>query len=172
MKSSQLLLALLVVVPAIPACDLKSIVSDIVAQKDGGPSDAGGSGVCNTLVNAAPVVSKTTNAGPTPAATGGTIADGTYFLTRMDKWNGITGANTHKETWVFSSGTIQVVTDNESDGGTKHASGTYATSGSTLTFTVTCPGAQTVSMPFTATATELTTINADDPNESHTYTKQ
>jgi hypothetical protein len=103
--------------------------------------------------------------------TGGTIVDGTYFLTAMDKYNGETGTSQHQETWVFSGNTAQVV---QLDG--TRLSLTYVMSSTNvLTYTVTCPAAQagtTAMSPYTATPTQLVTVNSDDANELHTFTKQ
>lgn len=158
---------------AVSACDLKSIVSQLDKKTDAGPTaDAGPMGACNAVVNGASMVSKTTNAGPTPTMTGGTIVDGTYFLTHMDRYNGSTGSSVHQETWGFSGGNVQIVTLKDTDGTTLHYSGTYATADTTMTLNVTCPGVQSLSGAYTATATQLVLVNADDANETHTFTKQ
>ena len=102
--------------------------------------------------------------------TGGTIADGTYFLTAMDKYNGETGTSQHQETWVFSGNTIQVVMLDGS-----RLSLTYVAANNAVTYTITCPASQAGTIgvsPYTATATQIVTVNADDPDELHTLTKQ
>jgi hypothetical protein len=85
----------------------------------------------------------------------------------MDKFNGATGNSAHKETYVIAGNSIQwVMLD-----GTTYA-GTFTTSGNTLTVMLTCPVTMSIPMPYTATATQIQTINYDDPNEMHTITKQ
>ncbi len=137
-----------------------------------GSGSTGGAGPCNTLVNNAPMVSKNVNAGAAPTMTGGTLMDGTWFLTRMDRYNNSTGSSTHRETWVFSGSQAQIVTDKSTDATQKHFSATYAISGSTLTLSVTCPMQLTLMSAFTATATTLQVINSGDSNELHTFTRQ
>lgn len=88
----------------------------------------------------------------------------------MDKYNGETGTSSHKETWAYSGNTIQVV---NLDG--THFSLSYVISNNALICTITCPGAPASVMgvsPYSATATQLVTVNSDDPNELHTFTKQ
>jgi hypothetical protein len=138
----------------------------------GGAAGGGGGapGACNNLVNGAQVIDKNHHAEAPPVMTGGTIVDGTYFLTAMDKYNGETGTSTHQETWVFAGNTVQVV---QQDG--THFSLTYTAANNILTYTITCPASQagmTGMSPYTATATQLVTVNSDDANELHTFTKQ
>lgn len=139
------------------------------ATPDTGPADAG---ACTALVNAGPQVSKTSHPEAPPAMTGGTIVDGTYFLTAMDKYNGKMGSNTHQETWRFSGGKVEVASAQSDKPAALKASGTYTVSGNQVTLTITCPMTATFVSPYTATATELRTINSDDPNEMHTFTRQ
>jgi hypothetical protein len=137
----------------------------------GGAGGGGGAPVaCNNLVNGAQVIDKNHHAEAPPVMTGGTIVDGTYFLTAMDKYNGETGTSTHQEVWVYSGNTIQVV---QQDG--THFSLSYVVANNTLTYTITCPAAQagmTGVSAYTATATQIVTVNSDDANELHTFTKQ
>jgi hypothetical protein len=137
----------------------------------GGAAGGGGAPVaCNNLVNSASVIDKNHHAEAPPVMTGGTIADGTYYLTAMDKYNGETGTSTHQEVWVYSGNTIQVV---QQDG--THFSLSYVAANNTLTYTITCPAAQagmTGVSAYTATATQIVSVNSDDANELHTFTKQ
>jgi hypothetical protein len=140
----------------------------------GTPTPAGvdaGNG-CNALVNGAPSVSKVSNAGPPPTMTGGTLMDGTWFLTSMDRYNNSTGSSTHRETWVFSGSNVQIATFKSTDGIQKNYSATYSTSGNQVTLSVTCPMTATLVSAFTASATTLQVINSDDANEMHTFTRQ
>ncbi|HVY40186.1 MAG TPA: hypothetical protein VHM31_19740, partial [Polyangia bacterium] len=133
----------------------------------GSAGGAGGAAACNTLVNGAPVVNKDHDPGAPPAMTGGTIVSGTYYLTKMVQYNGENGDTAHRETWVLSNGALQGVALDGS-----RFSGTYATSGTNLILSVTCPATQTVTMPYTATATQIVTVNQGDANEVHTMTLQ
>ncbi|HVT08446.1 MAG TPA: hypothetical protein VHO67_13385, partial [Polyangia bacterium] len=133
----------------------------------GSAGGAGGAPACNTLVNGASTVNKDHDAGAPPAMTGGTIVSGTYYLTKMVQYNGENGNTAHRETWVLANGTLQGVALDGS-----RFSGTYTTSGTNLILSITCPATQTVTMPYTATATQITTVNQDDANEVHTLTLQ
>jgi hypothetical protein len=129
-------------------------------------------GECTDLVNGGTVVAKTTHAEPPPVMSGGTIPEGTYFLTAMDKYNGRSGHNTHRETWHFSGNHVEAISENSlTPGVVMRASGTYTTSGNRFTVHITCPKASEVVKTYTATATQLLTMPSDDPNEVHTYTK-
>lgn len=153
---------------------------DATVGTDSGPADTGGpdarvpdAGDCTSIANTGPVVSKTSHPEPPPAMTGGTIADGRYHLTAMDKYNGKSGSNTHQETWVFAGGKLEVVsTQSDKPGVVVRASGAYAAAGTTVTATFACPSSLTLTNAYTATPTEIRTVNADDPNEIHTLTLQ
>jgi hypothetical protein len=105
--------------------------------------------------------------------TGGTIADGKYFLTKIDQFNGETGNTPHQETWVFSGSSVQIA---EVDGTTSERfSGTISANANVLTLTLTCPASlagTVIASPFTATGNQLTTIDSHDANEMSTYTQQ
>ena len=125
---------------------------------------------CNSLVNAAPVVDKNHHAEAPPVMTGGTIADGTYFLTAMDKYNGETGTS-------HAPGDLGLLRQHHPG----RAAGRHPLLAQLrgreqrLTYTITCPAAQagmTGMSPYTATATQIVTVNSDDANELHTFTKQ
>ena len=160
----------------LPNCDYSNLSRPIqagtgVGGQAGGAAGGGGApGACNNLVNSAQVIDKNHHAEAPPVMTGGTIADGTYFLTAMDKYNGETGTSTHQEVWVYSGNTIQVV---QQDG--THFTLSYVAANNVLTYTITCPAAQagvTGMSPYTATATQIVSVNSDDANELHTFTKQ
>ena len=91
----------------LPNCDYSNLSRPIqagtgVGGQAGGAAGGGGApGACNNLVNSAQVIDKNHHAEAPPVMTGGTIADGTYFLTAMDKYNGETGTSTHQEVWVY-----------------------------------------------------------------------
>ncbi|HTQ06282.1 MAG TPA: hypothetical protein VMI54_20610 [Polyangiaceae bacterium] len=132
---------------------------------------AGGASVaCNDVVNGAPLVNKDHDPAAPPKMTGGTIADGTYYLTKVVQYNGENGNTAQRETWVISGNTIEVVNLD----GTRY-SGTYTTSGHELTLTLTCPASAVGMVPvfsYTATSTQIVTLQPDDANEAHTMTLQ
>jgi hypothetical protein len=139
--------------------------------------NGGATGACNNLQLAGAPVTKTTNAGPAPAMTGGTVSLGTYMLTAMNKYNGTQGSNTHREIWTFTAGHVEAVTQ-DSDGGNviTHYSGTFTTSGNSVVITITCPaGAPApLTLQYTATATDIKTLSepTSSDQEVHTITKQ
>lgn len=135
-------------------------------------TDAAGGGACGTPVtNPAAQIHKMSHAGPPPAMTGGTVVDGAYYLTAMDTYNGATGDSVHQEDWTFTSGTVTVLST-EPGMAEIRASGTYMMSGTTLNVALTCGVTATLANAYTATATQLVTVNQGDSNELHTFTKQ
>lgn len=143
------------------------------AAPDAGTTpDAGSTGACNDVALGGQVIPKTTNAGPTPAMTGGTLVDGTYHLTRMDKYSGGVGSNTHQETWVYANGTVEVASTASDKPGIFRASGTFSTASGELVIDFTCPQVGTRAVAYTATPTQLVTRNQGDPNETHTFTRE
>lgn len=94
-----------------------------------------------------PEVTTTHGSGSPPTLTGGTIASGTYYLTASTLYGCAQTAAQNKETWVFTattatSGTLQAAFD--FGGPPQSESGTYTTSGSTITITPTCPAGEDV----------------------------
>ncbi|MEO6572850.1 MAG: hypothetical protein ABIP89_03345 [Polyangiaceae bacterium] len=74
--------------------------------------------MCTTIANDAPQVVPVQVAADAPAATGGTIADGTYFLTADQTFTGVGGATGptppgKKRTFVFAGSSFQEVTQTE-----------------------------------------------------------
>lgn len=117
-------------------------------------------GACNAVVNGASVVGETAGVGAKPAPAGGTVADGTYYLTKHDVFPpGNPDNNTRKRTWVFAGNTFRTH-DNDTGQTEKQLTGTYTTSGTNITFTVTCPMSATVTIPYTATATTYDTFSS------------
>ncbi|HEY4188390.1 MAG TPA: hypothetical protein VGP07_25170, partial [Polyangia bacterium] len=137
-----------------------------------------GGGSCTSLALSGPQITKTTHAGPAPTMTGGLIVDGTYLLTAMDKYNNTSGANTHRETWVFSAGTFAVIGEDSSSNPTiQRVSGTYTTtypSGNTFTLTITCPNSGTQVSQYTVTGNNIQVLSepTSSDQEIHTLTKQ
>ena len=136
-----------------------------------GSGGSGGAGTCNTLANVGTAVPVTTDPGPAPAMTGGTIADGMYVLTSQVNYAGGTlGSGTLKQTFMITGNTVQLV--QSSDGGPdQHQTIIQIPSGNQLTFTWSCgsgPGGA-MTHPYTATPT---TFAYDLGNWVLTSTKQ
>jgi hypothetical protein len=132
---------------------------DGAAGSEAGTGDAGGDGaasdgavVCNTLMNAAPAITTEAVASPPPTLVGGTVADGTYFLTALTEYTGDAGV---AGTGGMNSTTIEI------SGTTIQVSGTGSTSTETVTMsgsnmfvdTRTCPSSATRDGTYTATST-------------------
>src|SRR5437868_12357006 len=82
------------------------------APSDGGTTDAiDDAGGCNTLENAAPKITATKSTAAMPAAAGGTIADGTYFLTAETAYEAATAgpSDEHQETITITAGKLEIV---------------------------------------------------------------
>jgi hypothetical protein len=133
---------------------------------------------CNTLTNAAPSVTIDQVAMDPPAPEGGTIADGTYWMTSVAIYTGAdgpTGATGAAQTTIAITGaTIQVVSAGEPATRTV----TLATSGASYTSTDTCPDTTIVQGGYTATASTLVielpggTDDAGARTVVETFTKQ
>jgi len=73
---------------------------------------------------------------------------------------------------VISGGAVQSARQTDS-GAIERNTGTFTTSGTNLVFNVTCPGAATVTVPYTASATTLRIFDiSPGVNEVHEYTRQ
>jgi hypothetical protein len=124
------------------------------AAADSGESDAGPP--CNTIANAAPVVSVTQVAADPPGPQGGTIVDGTYWGTSVTIYtgpNGPTGATgTSQMTALVQGSTVQLVTS----GQPARRTIALTTADAGFTSVDTCPASQTSQGGYTATPTTLT----------------
>lgn len=113
-------------------------------------------------------------AGSAPIPHGGTIADGTYFLTAA-KMYGDSLAFASQQTVVVGHGEFQfLVFNSDIDEAPIHSTLTYATHGTSLTMTQTCPSLHEPDLTsFDATPTEFTFYSSDGTRTvSQTYTKQ
>lgn len=133
--------------------------------------DAGAA--CNTLTNDATSIAIAQAGVPTPTGTGGTIADGRYFLTDLKGYDGnALGALTLKQVLVTCAGVGQFVSDEATQ---NHKTFTYAPTGTAPNIVTRCstqvPDVDIPYASYTATPTTLTlysTVYAF----SVTYTKQ
>jgi len=122
-----------------------------------GAGDALDGGPCTTIAQLADPVTTSCDPGAPPAATGGTIADGTYLLTESHFF-GACESNVLSETLVVLQGTVQSIATDATTGMATRRSFTYTVTGgnSTLSETETCPRAFIANVGFTATASRLT----------------
>lgn len=144
--------------------------TDSTPTPDGTADDTGGA--CNALSNDAPHITSTKSTAPLPTGTGGSVADGTYFLTSATIYAqpSAGSGSDQQETIAIAGGKLDVVKL-----GVTHpidrTSWSYATSSTTLTLTRTCPSSKTQTFGYTADATTLTTYETAT-NIAKTYTKQ
>jgi hypothetical protein len=159
-------------------------LEDVVSGQDAGGQDAAGDAasdapvVCNTVVNAAPSVTKTQVAMAPPAPQGGTLVDGTYFLTDYTIFTGPQGATgstgTSQTTLQITGNTLQVA----DKGSPPTRTVMLTTSGTGFTAKTSCPsGLGDISGSYTATATSLVVQlggnpDAGTPTTQETFTKQ
>ena len=136
-------------------------------------------GVCNSVANAAPSIPITNVASDAPAPTGGTIPDGTYFVTASQIYTGAGGAAgptgvTYRATNRVTGTHYDAVTSASSQPVDAHASGTFATNGTNTVIQQSCPIPQTV--PFTSFSSDgvgtFTIYSSGTPVQALTYTKQ
>jgi hypothetical protein len=76
-----------------------------------GSGAAGTASACNAIVNSAPAVHPEAAGGPgmaSPIPAGGTIVDGTYFLTKYENYKGAASTATYHTVLVFQGATIQL----------------------------------------------------------------
>jgi len=133
-----------------PSGDVATGVADGPAE---GASD--GAVVCNAIVNGATAVTSEQIAQNPPTLVGGTIANGTYFLTGLAIYTepeGPTGAGGTTQTTIQITGTtIQIA----SSGTPATRTATLAISGIDFTSTDTCPDTMVIQGTYTATTTSL-----------------
>ncbi len=133
------------------------------------PSDS--SGACTSVVNGGALVPETAGTGSRPVAAGGTIEDGTYFLTKSEVYApGTTDAAMRKRVWMFAGNRFEAV-NNDSNSAERKLGGTKAANGTMLTLTVTCPMDLTATIEFTATGTTFTE-HASGGQDLFVFTKQ
>jgi hypothetical protein len=132
------------------------------ATADGGDAAIGtdaalDGGACNAIAQLSDPITTSCDPGSPPAASGGTIVDGTYLLTESHFF-GQCVESVLSETLSVSQGTVQSITTDATTGIATRRSFTYAmTNGSSrLGETETCPSAFTATVSFTATPSRLT----------------
>jgi hypothetical protein len=129
--------------------------------------------ICGAIMNQAPRVVETFfDASTPPPSTGGTIESGTYFLTSVSIYGGpplcATLIVSHEVIVTAQTGTsgtsqgnvIFSVGADQFGWGAATISGTYTTSGSTVTFTSACKDGGVTQSSYTATSTTLTLVGS------------
>jgi hypothetical protein len=136
--------------------------SDAGGGADGAVCSTGTPGACNMVQNIGTVVSASCVQGAPPALMGGTVVDGTYVLVAATAYTPDcadasipTGGPT---TIVLTSGCLQSI---DVRGGAQTY--TWTAQGTTMTWTRVCPGSFVASLPYTATATTLSTLGPLSP---------
>jgi len=137
----------------------------------GGSSGSGGSSgaagqqpACNDLVLDAPDYAMSSDPGMQPAAKGGSIVDGTYFVMGTVWYGQAAGLDLPlgRAKFVLSGDTWEEVedldasTEDDSHEPTQHYTYTATTSGTSVTVVPTCPTATTQTFGYTAEGTSLT----------------
>lgn len=125
---------------------------------DSAPAEDAGSN-CTNQENSAPAITSNANPNPLPTPQGGTVVDGTYYLTSETAYGSTTNGGTkHQETLVISKGTMAIVKiglTNPID----RATWTFTTSGTNLTRTRTCPSAKTETLGYDAAPASFITYD-------------
>ncbi len=136
---------------------------------------------CNDLSNTAPVVEEEQQPTDPPQPDGGTLVDGTYFLTAVTVYTGDGGASgpdgrMTQQTSTSASGTGQSVT---TEGGcTSHSSSALTFDGNMIALTGTCPACTpppcgSVALGYTATPSTFILFAGSPPRVTvQTYTLQ
>jgi hypothetical protein len=129
-----------------------------VASSSGGSSGTDGTTtVCNDLVADAPDFLISNDAGSAPAAKGGSIVDGTYFVTKETMYETSLSLKVDSgNTKVLISGSSWQEVDgwppDDLVNPAQHITATFTTTGTTLTLHYTCPDAAEQASGFTADA--------------------
>lgn len=129
---------------------------------------------CNTVSTEAPEVDMVGVAGSAPTAQGGTIAEGTYFLTEAKLYGSTGTLGAMQQTVVVADGEFQFfVYDTFNDAFTR-STATYTTDGVEITLTETCPDqAEPDVKDFDADEDAFTIYSRSGATSgSITYTKQ
>lgn len=126
----------------------------------GASSDAGSTQACNAVAARATPAPAETDESPFPNFEGGTIALGTYVVTRVAYHTGSGGSPAGPmypgldETILIDAATVQAVNMDGALAGRWSAD--WSVTGTTLHWSRTCPDHESVQFGFTATPTSLT----------------
>jgi hypothetical protein len=127
---------------------------------------------CTTLDASDDEVTATQESGAMPAAEGGTIDDGLYVLTSFEVYSpGVADTSNKLRRLVEFDGVDMTVIYFDGAGPRHDNVGTFTKSGSTLMFSIDCPGEADTMLSYSATPTTFTVLDADNSTVA-TYTKQ
>lgn len=126
---------------------------DVADADDGAVVDSGPAG-CNDLAYGSAVLTIQDDPIATPAATGGTVSDGTYNLSTYTHYTGVGGSSgagtlTLRSTVRITGNKIDILRRDYTNV-EKRWSGTFVTSGTTITINYTCPAASSESGGYSA----------------------
>jgi hypothetical protein len=163
------------------AGDTSAPSEDASAPSEGGADvgvDAHGDAPpeCNKLANLGSPVPGNLVANAAPAPTGGTLVDGTYVLTKYQVYTGPGGQSgpsgqSLASTLALAGSTYEAVSS--TGGSDTRVNGTFTTSGTSYTATVTCPGGPTTALGYTFDGTTFVQLGNVGVNTLElTYTKR
>lgn len=159
MKAAKSAIVLLLLGLAIASC-----------KKDENAPTATNTG-CTDLTLGGSAIPETAGPGLMPSPAGGTIADGTYHLTRWDIYPpGSIDPYRRTQTFKIAGNRLELINQRDSDPVQK-GSGTIAVSGSSIVITMNCPSASLDTIRFTVSGMQLMFVETSD-NEVHVLTKQ
>ena len=124
-------------------------------------SKSNNDGVCTNLENTAPEIAVTTSDAAVPTGTGGTVAEGTYFLTAVVRTpsSPVSAQLTFRQTFRISGNTLETVAKDSDKSTATKGEDTFTTNGSSIVFTRVCSSdsssAELQYGSYTADATHL-----------------
>jgi hypothetical protein len=179
MKTSGLLpLFLIAIVHASAACSGSDVSVPNQSADSGAPAaqDSGPTNECEDLTDLGPPAAVQAIADDPPNPAGGTIADGTYFVTEWTVFTGKTGfasgLGTARAVIRITNNGTRIAAHGDDSTGTVHARVT--TSGSDLALTYTCNTGGDAPAHYTATANTFTVFYPpkDGSTVVTTFTRQ
>jgi hypothetical protein len=106
-------------------------------------------GACNGLATSGAAVVPSCKAGSAPTATGGTIPDGHYVLTKLEFYNvSVCPTDQEKIDWVICGSAWETVQSSTGSPAANHVNATVTASGNTLSLARTCPNAGNSSFTY------------------------
>jgi hypothetical protein len=123
-------------------------------------TDSGSMSSCNAPALVGPEVPEQSTA-TYPMATGGTIADGTYVLTRYEVWSAATTTATHRDI-IHVSGARYERTTSHSALGTSSSSGMIVPAGMQVTLQDDCPGASSTTVSYVVNGSSLVLLQSSN----------
>jgi hypothetical protein len=128
-------------------------------------------GSCNTFPNVSQTVMRTVDSGPTPAMTGGNLADGTYVVTSIVQYNGDVTPFSLAETSVIAGNLDAWVASTNGNPEVRYTT-TYVANNNQLALSFCCPTPGNLTILYTTDGTTISHIDPANPNRVITYTRQ